>query len=264
MLDTTRLEQHSQAGRRSHATRVFFEIGVADSALKGAGERALGDRTIIPEPTAQLGRIEIGLYGNIAPGTARNLLQAVRSGGLNGTVVSRISPGEYIQLARQGSRRLGEVEGVPGLQPNPDLSSPAGFKLSHGRPGTVSLSISGDNDEDPSIRERLNYRPLEFLITTGPGPVPRLDGINLVFGRVTSGISTVAAVAAVPSFQPDARSQQLNAFAKFIGDDRADKVRRRYGRPLRAIVITSSGVVGEAAPAPAAAQRERQVPAGAM
>jgi hypothetical protein len=34
----------------------------------------------------------------------------------------------------------------------------------------------------------------------------------------------VAAVAAVPSFQPDPRSQQLNAFAKFIGDDRADKV----------------------------------------
>jgi hypothetical protein len=55
----------------------------------------------------------------------------------------------------------------------------------------------------------------------------------------------VAAVAAVPSFQPDARSQQLNTFAKWIGDDRADKVRRRYGRPLKAVVVTGSGVVGE-------------------
>jgi hypothetical protein len=34
-------------------------------------------------------------------------------------------------------------------------------------------------------------RPLEFLITTGPGPVPRLDGLNLVFGRVTGGMTTV-------------------------------------------------------------------------
>lgn len=148
------------------------------------------------------------------------------------------------------------------------------------------------------------------MITTGPGPVPRLDGLNLIFGRVTSGMTTVAAAAAVPSFQPDARSQQLNAFAKFIGDDRADKVRggaralaagmgaqgargkrrataprissancagprsiifatsahppmqlctqvrRRYGRPLKAIVITSAGVVGETKAAAAPVQRQ--------
>jgi hypothetical protein len=47
----------------------------------------------------------------------------------------------------------------------------------------------------------------------------------------------------VPSFQPDIRSQQLNRFAKFIGDDRADKVRRQYGRPLQAIIILDSGVL---------------------
>jgi peptidyl-prolyl cis-trans isomerase B (cyclophilin B) len=57
-----------------------------------------------------------GLYGNACPATTANLLAAVRSGALAGTVVSRISPGEYIQLGRQGSRRLGEVEGVDGLQ----------------------------------------------------------------------------------------------------------------------------------------------------
>ncbi|KIY98053.1 hypothetical protein MNEG_9908 [Monoraphidium neglectum] len=216
--------------------RVYLDFAVADSAFKAPGDRTLGDRTIIPAPTTQLGRLEIGLYGNIAPATVRNLLQTVRSGALNGTVISRISPGEYIQAGRQGSRRLGEVEGVPNLQPNSDISSPAGFKLTHSRPGTVSLSISSDNDEDPATKDRPNYRcslglvavaasgPLEFLVTTGPGPVPRLDGLNLVFGRVTSGLTTVAAVAAVPSFQPDPRSQQLNAFAKFIGDDRADKV----------------------------------------
>jgi hypothetical protein len=47
----------------------------------------------------------------------------------------------------------------------------------------------------------------------------------------------------VPSFQPDIRSQQLNRFAKFLGDDRADKVRRQYGKPLQAIIILDSGVL---------------------
>jgi hypothetical protein len=47
----------------------------------------------------------------------------------------------------------------------------------------------------------------------------------------------------VPSFQPDIRSQQLNRFAAFIGDDRADNVRRQYGKPLKAIIISDSGVL---------------------
>jgi hypothetical protein len=40
-------------------------------------------------------------------------------------------------------------------------------------------------------------RGLEFLITTGPGPVPRLDGLNPVFGRVESGMDVVAKLAQV-------------------------------------------------------------------
>lgn len=43
------------------------------------------------------------------------------------------------------------------LQVNTDLASPAPFKLTHSRPGTVSLSLS-DNDEDPKVRERSDYR----------------------------------------------------------------------------------------------------------
>ena len=75
--------------------------------------------------------------------------------------------------------------------------------------------------------------------------MPRLDGLNLVFGRVLRGMDVVAAAARVPSFQPDARSRQLNRFAAFIGDDRADKVARRYGRPLKAVIITRAGVLDE-------------------
>lgn len=114
------------------------------------------------------------------------------------------------------------------------------------------------------MRARPDYRGLEILITTGPGPVPRLDGLNPVIGRVESGMDAVIAAAAVPSFQPDARSQQLNRFAKMIGDERADNVRRQYGKPLRAIIISKAGVLaaGDAAAAAAAGSSVGSQPQG--
>eukprot|EP00775_Hariotina_reticulata_P012915 gene12915-13042_t len=221
--------------------RVYFDVGVASSAFKPAAERTLGDRTILPEDAQPTGRIVVGLYGKVAPVTVSNLVAAVKSGSFTGSAFSRISPGEYVQLGKQGSRRLGDVDPPPGF--NTDLASPGPFSLSHSRPGTLALSLS-ENDEDPATKDRPNYRALEFYITTGPGPVPRLDGINPVFGKVESGMDTVIQLAQVPSFQPDIRSQQLNRFAKFLGDERADNVRRQYGKPLKAIIILDSGVIG--------------------
>jgi len=66
----------------------------------------------------------------------------------------------------------------------------------------------------------------------------------------------------VPSFQPDIRSQQLNRFAAFIGDERADNVRRQYGKPLRAIIIADSGVLPAAADAVAQQQGALALSAG--
>lgn len=50
------------------------------------------------------------MYGNVAPVTVQNLVAAVQAGAFNGTAFSKISPGEFIQLGKQGSRRLGDVE----------------------------------------------------------------------------------------------------------------------------------------------------------
>ncbi|WIA16894.1 hypothetical protein OEZ86_014082 [Tetradesmus obliquus] len=222
--------------------RVYFDIGIAASAFKSANDRLLGDKNVLPTETEPAGRIVIGLYGKLAPVSAANMVAAVKAGAFTQSAFSRISPGEYIQAGRRGSRRLGDIAEVPGLAVNTDLASPGPFKLSHSRPGTVSLSLS-ENDEDPAIKERSDYRALQFLITTGPGPVPRLDGLNAVIGRVEEGMDTVRLLAQVPSFQPDIRSQQLNRFAAFIGDDRANNVRRQYGKPLKAIIILDSGVL---------------------
>ena len=46
----------------------------------------------------------------------------------------------------------------------------------------MSLAL-GANDEDAGLKALRSFRNTEFLITTGPGPVPSLDGQNIVFGR---------------------------------------------------------------------------------
>lgn len=51
---------------------MYLDFAVADSAFKAPGDRTLGDRTIIPAPTTQLGRLEIGT----APGCAALLGRA--------------------------------------------------------------------------------------------------------------------------------------------------------------------------------------------
>ena len=48
--------------------------------------------------------------------------------------------------------------------------------------GTVSLALGANND-DSDNKARKGFRNTQFLITTGPGPVPSLDGENIVFGR---------------------------------------------------------------------------------
>ena len=66
---------------------------------------------------------------------------------------------------------------------------------------------------------------MQCSVGAGPGPVPALDGENIVFGHVLEGLGAVAQVAAMPTFQPNERVQALNQVASFIGDDRAAKAR---------------------------------------
>jgi hypothetical protein len=55
----------------------------------------------------------------------------------------------------------------------------------------VSLTLLHSTQHNTPHARCYRCRALEFLITTGPGPVPRLDGINPVIGRVESGMDTV-------------------------------------------------------------------------
>ena len=58
----------------------------------------------------------------------------------------------------------------------------AAFDCPSNAAGTVSLAL-GANDDESDLKASRGFRNTQFLITTGPGPVPSLDGENVVFGR---------------------------------------------------------------------------------
>ncbi|KAL3157549.1 hypothetical protein ABBQ32_012004 [Trebouxia sp. C0010 RCD-2024] len=224
--------------------KVFLDVGLCPEGLRT--DRTLGDTSAMCSDATPLGRVTIGLYGNLVPQTVSNFCSAVKSGLYTGTLWSKVLPGEYIQAGQQGSRRTGAVdihapENV--LSRNQEVLSSKAFRMSHSRPGTVSLSI-GTNDDDPGIRQRPGYRNTEFVITTGPGPALSLDGDNIVFGRVLQGYDTMTAITSVPTFKPfNERIISFNKLASFLRDDRADRVRAKWGKPLKAVVITAAGMV---------------------
>ena len=146
-------------------------------------DRRLGDKSIlcaVPEP---LGKLVIGLYGNAAPATVANFKTLIQTQALAGSALSKIIPGQWITAGTQGSHRSGLLEPPPGLIRNTDVLSPSAFKLRHLRPGTVSLNLS-QNEDDQNIKFSKGYLPLGFLITTGPAPAASLDEENIVFGTV--------------------------------------------------------------------------------
>ena len=77
----------------------------------------------------------------------------------------------------------------------------------------------------------------------GTGPASSLDGENIVFGRVLQGYDTMRAITSVPTFRPyNERVMSFNKLASFLKDDRADRVRAKWGKPLKAVVITAAGM----------------------
>ncbi|KAG2482898.1 hypothetical protein HYH03_018180 [Edaphochlamys debaryana] len=60
-------------------------------------------------------------------------------------------------------------------------------------------------------------------------------------------MSVVGQVTKVPVFGPSpvGNSMAFNALASAIGDDRAATVRRKYGKPLQAVVILGCEVLPE-------------------
>jgi len=221
--------------------RVYLDVGICREGLRK--DRRLGDSSILCSEPEVLGRIVLGLYGNVAPNTVENFKMLCSSGALVNTICNKVLPGEYIVAGQQGPHRMGLLEAPEGLMSqNPDVLDPACFRLMHLRPGTLSLNLSNNPDDD-FVRSRSSYKELSFLITTGPGPVPSLDGENIVFGRVLEGIDVVGTVAQVPTLKQSQGLKVFSQLADAIGDERMASKRAQFGKPLTPVVITSCGVV---------------------
>ncbi|CAA0813465.1 Peptidyl-prolyl cis-trans isomerase CYP28-chloroplastic [Striga hermonthica] len=228
--------------------RVFLEFSFCPSYFLS---RTLGENDLSLCPDAEpLGRLVLGLYGNLVPITVSNF-KAMCSGAsgstYKGTLVQKIFPGQFFVAGRQGRRDKGEVRPPAELVRNTETVDSRAFLLEHSRAGVVSLCLS-ENDDDDDLKLNSNYHNVEFLITTGPGPCPQLDSKNIVFGSVLEGLDVVTTIASIPTFKPGEQVRQYNDFAEFIGDGRAKTARAIWNRPLKTLYISDCGILKVAKP----------------
>ncbi|KAK1317866.1 Peptidyl-prolyl cis-trans isomerase CYP20-1 [Acorus calamus] len=167
--------------------RFYLDFSVCPTYFRS--DRPIGgsDPSACPDPEP-LGRVVLGLYGKLLPKTVANFKAMCSSGresrcaSYRGSLVHKVLPGQYFSAGRQG--RGGEGRPMrPDLQRNTETVDPKSFALRHDRPGTLSLCLS-ENDDDEAVKMDPDYRNVEFLITTGPAPSPQLDNANIVFGTV--------------------------------------------------------------------------------
>ncbi|RCV30599.1 hypothetical protein SETIT_6G108400v2 [Setaria italica] len=162
--------------------RIFMDFSVCPSYFRS--DRPLGAELSSCPDSEPLGRVVFGLYGRLLPTTTANFKATCTAAAYRGTLVHKLLQGQFFAAGRQGSRReKGEVQPPSGLIRNSETVDARAFKLRHARPGTLSLCL-GQNDDDNDIKLNPNYHNVEFLVTTGPGPCPQLDGQNIVFGTV--------------------------------------------------------------------------------
>ncbi|XP_052166419.1 peptidyl-prolyl cis-trans isomerase CYP28, chloroplastic [Oryza glaberrima] len=219
--------------------RIFMDFSVCPSYFRS--DRTLGAELATCPDSEPLGRVIFGLYGRLLPLTTANFKAACTSAAYRGTLVHKLLQGQFFVAGRQGPRRdRGEVQPPTGLVRNAETIDPKAFELKHARPGTLSLCL-GQNDDDDDIKLNPNYHNVEFLVTTGPGPCPELDGQNIVFGTVLEGMDVITSIATIPTYKPAERIRFFNDFAQLIGDERAQTARALWDRPLKTVYISDCG-----------------------
>ncbi|KAL5547675.1 hypothetical protein UlMin_002906 [Ulmus minor] len=231
--------------------RVFMDFSICPNFFRP--ERTFSDDlSTLCDESIVLGRVVIGLYGHLVPLTVANFKSMcansspATSSSYKNTLVHKVFPGQYFLVGRQGDK-LGEVRRPSNLARNTESVDSKAFSLTHSRPGLVSLCLS-ENDDDDEIKLDPDYRNVEFLITTGPGPCPQLDNKNIVFGSVLEGLDVVTAIAATPTYKPAEKIRQFNDFAEFLGDERASNARATWDKPLKTVYISDCGELKVAKP----------------
>jgi peptidyl-prolyl cis-trans isomerase B (cyclophilin B) len=225
---------------------AYFDIGTCESIVRA--ERALGGDAVCSKADAEMsGRVKIGLYGNSsAKDTVSMFKKLVQSGAYNRTVFHDVRKGEFVAFGLNGSKRLGQVSIPDGTfavgERNADFTKASAFSGKHLKPGVVSLALSYDGSRTASPFDGNVYT--EVLITTGPAPVPSLDGKNIIFGQVDrESLDVIAKIANTPVFSPSSQVKAWNFIANRVGDERAAKSKLVWTKPTKAVAIFDSGIL---------------------
>ncbi|CAK9135278.1 unnamed protein product [Ilex paraguariensis] len=227
--------------------RVFMDFSICPSYFLN---RTLGDELSLCSDATPIGRLVLGLYGNLVPITVSNfksMCTGSSGSSYKGTLVQKIFPGQFFMAGKQGRRDKGEVKPPLQMVRNTETVDSKAFVLEHSRPGIVSLCLS-ENDDDDEIKLDPDYHNVEFLVTTGPGPCPQLDSKNIVFGAVLEGLDVVTSIASIPTYKPSERIRQYNDLAEFLGDGRAKNARAIWNKPLKTVYISGCGELKVAKP----------------
>ncbi|XP_009622160.1 peptidyl-prolyl cis-trans isomerase CYP28, chloroplastic [Nicotiana tomentosiformis] len=227
--------------------RVYLDFSICPNYFTN---RTLGDDLSNCSDSEPIGRLVLGLYGNLVPITVSNfksMCTGTSGSTYKGTLVQKIFPGQFFMAGRQGRRDKGEVKPPLELIRNTETVESKAFVLEHNRGGIVSLPLS-ENDDDDDLKLNPKYHNVEFLITTGPGPAPQLDSKNIVFGTVLEGMDIVTSIAAIPTYKPSENIRQYNGFAELLGDGRAKTARAIWNKPQKTVYISDCGELKVAKP----------------
>jgi len=182
---------------RTHRTSLVLTLatllgaGACGSGGSGSSSEATGSPAGGPEdggeqrPTAVLvvkdrGEIRIELLPEKAPKTVENFLKLAREGFYDGTTFHRVIPGFMIQGGDPLSKDDNPHNDGSG---GPGYTIPAEFNDTPHDRGVVSMARRADPDSAGS----------QFFIVHQAAP--HLDGKYTAFGRVTSGMEVVDAIA---------------------------------------------------------------------
>ena len=130
--------------------------------------------------TTSKGAFEVELYANDAPQTVNNFVSLAREGFYDGTRFHRIVK----EFVVQGGDPTGTGSGGPGYRFADELPTRAGLDYER---GTLAMANAGPNT---------NGSQFFVCLSDLRGRLPKNYSI---FGRVTSGMETVDAIAATPT-----------------------------------------------------------------